>query len=166
MKKKGKILLTVAISLAVLAGVIALLLIPGEEVYLDDGGSHFRKSFLHMEAEWFYMTTSGSQTVSRVYWFPETLKPAGQLKDEAAAYMKPQFVATILEINGDTVLVELNKTSIELYGIDKITFSKAELEDIDVDVGSKISVIFDGTIMETYPGQIKPISWSKINKPD
>ena len=162
MKKKGKILLTVAISLAVLAGVIALLLIPGEERYLDDGGSHFRKSFLRMEAEWVYLTNNGSQAVKRVYWFPETMKSVDQLKAEAQASLKPQFIATILEIHGNTVLVELSEASAKAYGIDKLSFGTADLEDIAAKVGTRVAVIFDGMIMESYPGQIRAISWRDI----
>jgi len=38
--------LTIVLLVAILAGVVALLLIPGEEILLDDGGSKFRKSVL------------------------------------------------------------------------------------------------------------------------
>ena len=158
MKKVWKILLLVA----ALVGVVALMLVPGKEVRLDDGGSHFRKSLLRMEAEWYYVTTAGSQTVSRVYWFPNTLKPANTLWEEARADLKPQFVATILEINGDSVLVELEETFAKKYGSDQIVFSIANLEKIDAQTGSRIKVTFNGEVMESYPAQIRAISWSKV----
>jgi len=81
-----KKVMTVLIVIVIALGIIALLLIPGKEQLLDDGGSRFRKSALRMEAEWVYFTTSGKQTVHRVYWFPETLKSVGELKDEAFPY--------------------------------------------------------------------------------
>ena len=78
-----KKVMTVLIAVVIALGVVALLLIPGEEQLLDDGGSRFCKSALRMEAEWVYFTTTGKQTVRRVYWFPETLKSVGELKAEA-----------------------------------------------------------------------------------
>ena len=158
MKKVWKILLLVA----ALVGVVALMLVPGKEVRLDDGGSHFRKSLLRMEAEWYYVTTAGSQTVSRVYWFPNTLKSANTLWEEARADLKPQFVATILEINGDSVFVELEETFAKKYGSDQIVFNIANLEKIDAQTGSRIKVTFNGEVMESYPAQIRAISWSKV----
>ena len=160
MKKVLKMTIIVAVAL----GIVALLIIPGKEHLLDDGGSRYRKSILRMEAEWYYLRQNGDQTVSRVYWFPETLKSIEKLKDEGSKYLQDQFIATVLEINGNSVLVELSEGSARYYGTDKITFGIAELEKLDVRVGSQVKVTFDGEIMESYPAQIKAIHWELLEK--
>ena len=158
MKKVWKILLL----MAALAGVVALMLIPGKEVRLDDGGSHYRKSLLRMEAEWFYVTTTGDQTISRVYWFPDTLKSANKLWEEARTDLKPQFIATVLEVRDNSVLVKLDETSAKKYGSDQITFNIANLEKINVQAGSRVKVTFGGEVMESYPAQIVATGWELL----
>ena len=156
--------LTILLIIAVLGGVIALLAIPGREVLLDDGGSRYRKSVLYMEADWYYVTTTGDQTIHRVYWFPETLKSVSELHDEARVDLKDQFIARILEINGSSVLVELEEASAKRYSTDKISFGITELENLDVQVGSRVKVTFGGEIMESYPAQIKAMAWELLEK--
>lgn len=153
---------TVLIIFVAVLGIVALLLIPGEEHLLDDGGSRFRKSALRMEAEWFYYTPSGGQTVSRVYWFPETLKSVTELKNEAHQYLVSRFEATVLEINDTSVLVELDAHYAQYYGSDKISFGIADLEELAVQVGARVEVTFDGEIMESYPAQIKATGWKLV----
>lgn len=159
-----KKVLSIVMLVAILAGVVALLLIPGEEMLLDDGGSKFRKSVLRMEADWFYVTPTGSQTVHRVYWFPKTLKSISELHAEGRAYLKDQFIATVLEINGNSVLVELEEDAAQYYSVDKISFGIADLEKLDVRVGSRVKVTFNGEIMESYPAQIIATGWELIDK--
>ena len=43
---------------------------------------------------------------------------------------------------------------------DKIVFSKAGLEELDVKKGDVVLIVYDGLIMETYPAQINASSWS------
>ena len=75
---------------------------------------------------------------------------------------KAQFEATVLEINGNSVLVELDEAYAMQYGSDKISFGTADLEKLDVQVGSRVKVAFNGEVMESYPAQIRAISWSKV----
>lgn len=75
---------------------------------------------------------------------------------------KAQFEATILEINGNSVLVELDEAYTMQYGSDIISFGTADLEKLDVQVGSRVRVVFNGEVMDSYPAQIRAISWSKV----
>ena len=75
---------------------------------------------------------------------------------------KAQFEATILEINGNSVLVELDEASAAQYGSDKISFGTADLEKLEVQVGSRVKVTFNGEVMESYPAQIVANSWELL----
>ena len=72
------------------------------------------------------------------------------------------FQATVLEISGDTVLVEPLEGAAECNSADKISFSKRELEQIGAIVGSIVEITYDGNIMESYPAQIQATSWRLV----
>lgn len=69
------------------------------------------------------------------------------------------FKARITEISGDSVMVEPLQAP-ESSSSDKIVFSKAGLEELDVKKGDVVLIVYDGLIMETYPAQINASSWS------
>ena len=68
------------------------------------------------------------------------------------------FIGTILEIDGDNVLIE--PVNDKLGSIDKLAFNTASLPKLDIEVGSKIIVTYNGQVMYSYPAQISPISWN------
>jgi hypothetical protein len=70
------------------------------------------------------------------------------------------FKATISEINGNFVIVSPLEGEEILRSSDKITFSKANLEEIGSSVGDIVNVKYNGSIKETYPAQVNAISWS------
>lgn len=69
------------------------------------------------------------------------------------------FIATVIEINGNSVLVEPLEEEPERYSSDQISFGIQDLEKIDVQVGSLVRVTYTGGIMESYPAQINATSW-------
>ncbi len=69
------------------------------------------------------------------------------------------FNAKILEINGDSVLVEPTEGQ---NTEDKIIFSKADLDDINVKIGDIVRVYYNGVIMESYPAQIHADKWELL----
>ena len=82
--------------------------------------------------------------------------------DNSSEYAETTFSAIILEINGNSVLVEpLDGDDIPLYP-DRITFSCEGLDNIDPCVGDIVSVTFNGIIMESYPAQIAALKWSEM----
>jgi hypothetical protein len=70
------------------------------------------------------------------------------------------FIATILEINGTSVTVQPVENSAILMSSDKVSFGTANLEKIDVEVGSVVKVIYTGGVMESYPAKVNAKSWS------
>lgn len=75
-----------------------------------------------------------------------------------------RFTGTILEINGNRVLVEALEGEDIRRSSDKIEFSSGELEDIQAKVGDTVSIVYSGEIMETYPAQITALSWSVVQR--
>lgn len=74
----------------------------------------------------------------------------------------PWFTATVLEISGDSVLVEPLEGETVRKSADKISFSKADLEKIGAIVGNVVEITYDGQIMETYPAKINATSWKLV----
>ena len=71
---------------------------------------------------------------------------------------KVSFNATVLENNGNSILVEPEEGSCELKSSDKIAVRVPEnggLKDLsEFTEGSKVKITYDGIIMESYPAQI------------
>ena len=75
------------------------------------------------------------------------------------------FYATVQEISGSSVLVVPLAGEDELRSSDQITFGIRDLEDIGVCAGDIVKITYDGQIMESYPAQIKAISWALNDRP-
>ena len=69
------------------------------------------------------------------------------------------FTAVILECGLDYVLVQPDEGENELRSADQISFGTKELDELNVSVGSRVVVYYDGLIMETYPAKINASSW-------
>ncbi len=70
------------------------------------------------------------------------------------------FKATVLEIYPNSILVEPDKDSNEYKSSDKISVSKNVISQIpvpDLKVGSKVNIVYNGQILETYPAQINNV---------
>ena len=70
------------------------------------------------------------------------------------------FTAKIIKIDGNTVTVEPLEEP-ERSSSDRIVFSKAELEEINVKKGDTVVITYDGIVMETYPAKINALEWKR-----
>lgn len=59
-----------------------------------------------------------------------------------------------------SVTVQPVENSAILMSSDKVSFGTANLEKIDVEVGSVVKVIYTGGVMESYPAKVNAKSWS------
>ena len=76
------------------------------------------------------------------------------------------FVATVLEVNQSSLLVEPAEGSAELGSADRFvahlgdaTIEDPEGNEIDiaaVEVGDRVVIFYDGTVAESYPAQVWP----------
>lgn len=80
-------------------------------------------------------------------------------KEDDGTQQKNSFVATVIEINDSSVLVEPVEGEDELRSSDQILFSINNLEDIGAEIGSVVEISYTGGIAETYPAQINATGW-------
>ena len=70
-----------------------------------------------------------------------------------------RFIAEIIELGENSVIVEPLEGETERQSSDRISFGTAELEEIGAEVGTIVEIIYDGAIAESYPAQITVGSW-------
>ncbi len=71
------------------------------------------------------------------------------------------FKGKIIELNGDSAIVEPFEGEDILSSADKVSISLAD-SDIDFAVGDGIIVYYDGAVMESYPAQVIVMDVEKI----
>ncbi len=156
---KKKILLGV---LAVLL-LLAVLFVPIPMGSYDDGGSSVYLSLTYKIVNWKRLTYDGLYENTRVYFGKDRSKSITELWELESENVVNRFVGTVLEINGDLVIVEPVENEPERYSSDRISFSKSMLSDIGAKVGSIVDVSYKGGIMESYPAQVNAVDWSLSN---
>lgn len=152
---KKRILIAIVVAIVTLA----VLFVPKPGNIYKDGGSREYSALTYKIVKWNRLSEDGNYSNTRVYFFPENLKSIDELWQQEAQKIPLWFNGTILEINGDTVLVAPLEGETELQSADKISFSKKDLEEIEAKVGSLVQVTYTGGIMESYPAQINATSW-------
>ena len=144
-----------------IVAVLAILLIPIPTGVYEDGGTRVYSALTYKIVDWNrFSTTDEIYDATRVYFFPNNLKSIDSLWAYEEEKVVHSFIATVLEINGSTVLVEPVENEIERKSSDRISFGIQDLADIDAEVGSVVKVSYTGGIMETYPAQIHAKNWS------
>ena len=68
------------------------------------------------------------------------------------------FFAKVIEFNEKSIMVEPLEGSKELKSSDKISIGLGENNDAIYEVGTTVKITYNGTILETYPAQIKAIN--------
>ena len=65
------------------------------------------------------------------------------------------FYGKIVEVNDSYIIVEPNEGQEERKSADKISIGLGEFNDVIYMVGTNVKITYDGTIMESYPAQVK-----------
>lgn len=152
MKKK-----TVIIILVIM--LVAALVIPIPLQPLNAGGTRIYQALTYRIVQWDTMTPDGPLQATRVYWLLEAHQPMDSLMFREMETMPNKFYATVIEINGTSVVVEPLTSQWERSSSDRISFSTADLEHLNIQVGARVQITYNGAIMESYPAQIDAISW-------
>ena len=109
--------------------------------------------------DWNKLTSDGKYDKTKIYFFPNNFKSINELWTYEEDEVEYQFNATILELSDTTALVEPLEDEDERRSSDKISFGLKGLDDIEAKVGSVVEVTYAGGMMESYPAQIKAVSW-------
>lgn len=144
-----------------IVAVLAILVIPIPTGVYKDGGTKSYSALTYKIVDWNRMVTADeTYDATRVYFFPNNFKSIDNLWSYEEDKVVHSFIATVLEINGTTVLVEPVEGETERMSSDKISFGTQSLVDIGAEVGSVVKVSYTGGIMETYPAKIHAMKWS------
>ena len=147
--------------LPIIAAVVllAVLFVPIPSGTYKDGGTREYAALTYKIVDWNKLTSDGTYDKTKIYFFPNNFKSINELWTYEEDEVEYQFNATILELSDTTALVEPLEDEDERRSSDKISFGLKGLDDIEAKVGSVVEVTYAGGMMESYPAQIKAVSW-------
>lgn len=141
------------------AVLLAVLFVPIPSGTYKDGGTREYAALTYKIVDWNKLTSDGKYDKTKIYFFPNNFKSINELWTYEEDEVEYQFNATILELSDTTALVEPLEDEDERRSSDKISFGLKGLDDIEAKVGSVVEVTYAGGMMESYPAQIKAVSW-------
>lgn len=153
MKKKIWIPIVVAVVL------LAVLFVPIPNRQMKDGGTKVYSALTYKIVYWNRLYNDGTYSATKVYFGADAWKSIDDLFAEEEPNIESVVRATIIEINGSSVLIEPLEGEWERMSGDRICINVADLEDIGAEVGSVVEVTYKGAIMETYPAEANAIRW-------
>lgn len=143
----------------VIVVLLAILVIPIPTGVYKDGGTKEYTSLTYKIVDWNLLTGDSTYDKIRVYFFPYNFKSIDALWYYEEDKVEHNFIATVLEINGSSIIVQPVGDSAMLMSTAKVSFGTSNLEKIEVEVGSVVKVTYKGNVMESYPAQVDATSW-------
>jgi hypothetical protein len=140
--------------------LLAVLFVPIPKSPGRDGGTREYSALTYKIVDWNRLTTDGVYDATKFYWFPNNFKSIDELWTYEEQEVIHKFVATVIEINGNSVTVEPVIGEDELQSSDRISVNTASLGDIGAEIGSDVEIYYTGGIMESYPAQINATKWT------
>jgi len=144
--------------------VLAILFTPIPTGVYKDGGTREYTSLTYKIVDWNRLTGDTTYDETKVYFFPYNFKSIDGLWYYEEDKVEFGFNATILEINGNSVIVEPHEDEQERNSASQISFGITDLPNIDAKVGDFVKIIYTGGIMESYPAQINAVKWEKAKE--
>ncbi len=152
------------IPIIIIISLVAILFTPIPTGVYKDGGTRVYSALTYKIVDWNRMTGDTTYDKTRLYVFPYNFKSIDGLWYYEEDKVEYSFNATILEINGDSVIVEPLADEQESNSASRISFGISGLPNIDAKVGDFVKVTYTGGIMESYPAQINAINWEKAKE--
>lgn len=72
--------------------------------------------------------------------------------DNPEAVQEVTFQATVIEVTDNSIIVKPADDSLELNSADK--FSIPNKEELPLQIGDTVEIVYDGSILESYPAQL------------
>lgn len=139
--------------------LLAVLFVPIPQCSYDDGGTREYIALTYKIVDWNILTSDGVYEKTRIYFGADRSKSIDELFKLESESMEHKFIATVLEINGTSVLVEPVESEEELHSSNKISFSIKGFDDIGAEIGSVVEITYTGGIMECYPAKVRATGW-------
>ena len=109
--------------------------------------------------DWNRPTADGEYQQRRIYPFPDNFRSTVELWQRETEAMIPSFLATVIEQNEKGVLVEPLEGEDERNSCDRIYVSFSQPEAGLPRPNSTVRIRYEGLIMESYPAQLRGLSW-------
>lgn len=138
--------------------ILVVLFLPIPTGVYKDGGTREYTALTYKIVDWNRNSEKVSYDKTRVYFFPNNFKSLDELWSFETLNANHKITATVLDITGNSVLVETIDTEQSTKG-EKFSFGRQDLEDMDVRVGDIVEVTYDGEILECSPPIISAKSW-------
>lgn len=132
MKKKIWIPIVVAVVL------LAVLFVPIPMGSYDDGGTREYVALTYKIVDWNRLYNDGTYSATKVYFGADAWKSVDDLFAKEEPNIENVVRATVIEINGTSVLLEPLEGEWERMSGDRIRINVADLEDIGAEVGRSI----------------------------
>ena len=139
--------------------LLAVLFAPIPTGVARDGGTRTYSALTYKIVDWNRLTTDGVYEATKMYWFPNNFQSIDDLWAYEEQEVVHKLVATILELDSTTALVQPVDGEDELRSADQIYLGIADLGDIGAQVGGEVEIYYTGGIMESYPAQIHAVKW-------
>lgn len=155
--------------------LLVVLFVPFPVAY-KDGGTQIYSALTYKVVKWNRILDYEEENykATRVYFFPKSFRSYDALWElegvEERVYVAPEpeeeesFLATVLDISVVSALVEPLEGEEERKSSDKIRFSVKGLDGTEAEPGDIVEIVYDGTIMESYPAGITVSSWRLSEK--
>ena len=139
--------------------LLAVLFAPIPTGVARDGGTRTYSALTYKIVDWNRLTTDGVYEATKMYWFPNNFQSIDDLWAYEEQEVVHKLVATILELDSTSALVQPVDGEDELRSADQIYLGIADLGDIGAQVGGEVEIYYTGGIMESYPAQIHAVKW-------
>jgi len=133
--------------------VLAVLFMPIPKAPYDDGGTREYVALTYKIVDWNRVSADGEYDATRLYFGADRSKTIDELWALEYDRAEKHFVATILELNGDQVLVQ----PVEIG--EPVSFNRQNLNDISARVGDMVKITYTGAVLTTNPAQIGVTAW-------
>ena len=163
-REKKKLSKKIWIPMVILV-LLAVLFVPVPSGVYKDGGTRAYTALTYKVVKWRRLVGIGRYENTSVYFFPNNFKSIDDLwelegvDEKAYAVNEESFEATVLEVGEDGVTVEPWEGDWERKSSEKIVFSTQLLDDIGVEPGDIVEIIYNGTVRESHPAQIVAKRW-------
>ena len=147
MKKKYWIILVVILLL--------LALIPIPTGVYEDGGTRVYQALTYKIVDWNRMYGDGTYDETRVYFIPDCWCSIDSLWAQEEENVEHTLLGTVKEIHGDSVTITAN----DMIHTGDFSFSIADMEALQIEIGTQLRITYMGNIRESDPAQISAVSW-------
>lgn len=144
-----------------LAGVLllAILFIPIPTGVYKDGGTREYTALTYKIVDWNRLTGDTVYDKTKIYFFPYNFKSINGLWYYEKDQVENKFIATVLELDATSALVEPVEGQEELRSSNRFVIGLDRLDDIGAEVGSVVEIFYTGEIMESSPAQVNAVNW-------